>query len=500
MIYSEKSNSLANLEIPIHIMKFGGSCIHDEKSFEQIKKITELYESESKIYVLSALNGITELLIQTAECANSNKTDELLKLIKIIESKHSQLIESLFKEKLKARNEAQKNLQIILLNLWNVLDDIKEFGITPYFTDYIMSFGEKLSNLLLSSYLANEKYDVISFSGEDLIITNDTFNDALPDLYHTKNRIKERLLPKLFQDFRSPIVCITGFIGRNKIGYTTTLGRGGSDFSATIIARCLYEINSDFEIKISLWKDVDGILTSNPNYVASPQLIPKLSYQEAMEMAFIGAKVLHPKCLEIIEKQNIPIEIRNFNSPTQSECTIISQNSTLNNIKGVNVVENLELITITSPTLMNSPGFLGKVFSLLGINEINVNMISQSCSQTGISFTIEKSQFNQCIVLLTSDKELPPEWISITHQPVGIVAIIGKEIFQPLSITKISNVFSQLAISPIAIAQNDDGMNLSIVLPQSSLKQTVNLINDSLISTETEKNIFQPISIKEEPM
>ncbi|MHA1585266.1 MAG: ACT domain-containing protein, partial [Promethearchaeota archaeon] len=192
--------------------------------------------------------------------------------------------------------------------------------------------------------------------------------------------------------------------------------------------------------------------------------------------------------------------IRNFNSPTQSECTIISQNSTLNNIKGVNVVENLELITITSPTLMNSPGFLGKVFSLLGINEINVNMISQSCSQTGISFTIEKSQFNQCIVLLTLDKELPPEWISITHQPVGIVAIIGKEIFQPLSITKISNVFSQLAISPIAIAQNDDGMNLSIVLPQSSLKQTVNLINDSLISTETEKNIFQPISIKEEPM
>ena len=484
-------NHYLNDEIlnPIHIMKIGGSCLQDEKSFKQVKRITELFPSDCKIYVLSALHGITELLIQTSKFASENKPHEVSEIIKIIETRHSNLIEALFEGKLKARNQAQKKLQEILLNLLTVLEDVKEFGITPYFTDYIMSFGEKLSNFLLSSYLANENYYVVSFIGEDLIITNDRFNDALPNLSHTKNRIRERIIPLLSQDIRSPIICITGFIGRNKIGYTTTLGRGGSDFSATIIARCLYELNPHLEIKVSLWKDVDGILTSNPNYVSSPQLIPELSYQEAKEMAFVGAKVLHPKCLEIIEKQNIPIEIKNFNFPTQNEYTLISQNSTSNNIKGLNVVENLELISISSPTLISVPGFLGKIFSLLGKHGININMISQSCSQIGISFAIEKCKLEPTLRLLTTDKKLPSEWISISHQPVGIIAIIGNDTFLPESIINICSSLAQLGISPISIAQNNKGMNLSIAIPESSLQETVNLINDSFVSSE--ENLIQ---------
>ena len=481
---TENSFSIDEIVNPIHIMKFGGSCLHDAESFKQIKLITELYASDCKIYVSSALHGITELLIKTSKFASENKSHDVSELIKIIETRHSNLIEALFEGKLKARNEAQKRLQEILLNLLTVLEDIKEFGITPYFTDYIMSFGEKLSNFLLSSYLSNENYYVVSFIGEDLIITNDRFNDALPNLCHTKKRIKERLLPLLYQNIRSPIICITGFIGRNKIGYTTTLGRGGSDFSATIIARCLHDLNPNLEIKVSLWKDVDGILTSNPNYVSSPQLIPELTYQEAKEMAYIGAKVLHPKCLEIIEKQNIPIEIKNFNFPNQKEYTQISQKSSSNNIKGLNVVENVELISISSPTLINVPGFLGKVFSLLGKHGININMISQSCSQIGISFAIEQFHLEQTLQLLTADKNLPSEWISISHQPVGIIAIIGSDIFLPESIMNIYTSIAQLGISPISIAKNDKGMNLSIALPESSLQQTVNLINDSFVSSE----------------
>ena len=481
---TENSYSIDGIINPIHIMKFGGSCLHDAESFKQTKLITELYASDCKIYVSSALHGITELLIKTSKFASENKPHKVSELIKIIETRHSDLIEALFEGKLKERNEAQKKLQEILLNLLNVLEDVKEFGITPYFTDYIMSFGEKLSNFLLSSYLSNENYYVVSFIGEDLIITNDRFNDALPNLSHTKNRIKERLLPLLYQNIRSPIICITGFTGRNKIGYTTTLGRGGSDFSATIIARCLHDLNPELEIKVSLWKDVDGILTSNPNYVSSPQLIPELTYQEAKEMAFVGAKVLHPKCLEIIEKQNIPIEIKNFNFPTQKEYTLISQNSSSNNIKGLNVVENLELISISSPSLISVPGFLGKIFSLLGKNGINVNMISQSCSQIGISFTIEQFNLEQTLQLLTTDKNLPSEWISISHQPVGIIAIIGNDTFLPESINNICTSLAQLGISPISIAQNDKGMNLSIALPESSLQETVNLINDSFVSSE----------------
>ena len=465
-------------------MKFGGSCLHDVDSFSQIKEITEMYSSDKKIYVVSALNGITELLIQTSKYANENNQQKVSELIKIIEKRHSNVIETLFEGKLSVRNESQKRLQEILLNLLNVLDDIKEFGITPYFMDYVMSFGEKLSNFLLSKYLTNENYETIAFNGEDLIITNDTFNDALPDLAHTKRRIKEHLLPLILRNNQVPIICIPGFIGRNKIGYTTTLGRGGSDFTATIIARCLSEINPDFEIKVSLWKDVDGILTSNPNYVASPQLIPKLTYKEAKEMAYIGAKVLHPKCLEIIENQNILVEIKNFNFPKRTEYTIISQNSSSNNIKGLNVVENLELITISSPTLINVAGFLGKLFSLLGNHGININMISQSCSQIDISFAIERYQLEKAIHLLTTDESLPSEWISISHQPVGIIAIIGNDIFRPESILRISKSIAQLDISPISIAQNDNGMNLSIALHETYLEQIVNLINDSFVSTE----------------
>jgi aspartate kinase len=478
-----KLNQKDNLKIPIQIMKFGGSCLIDENSFKQIKQITELYQNGSKIYVLSALHGITELLIRTSILAHENKPDQLSELIKIIETRHSILLESIFERKTNEYNKVQKKLQEILTSLTNVLEEVKEFGLTPYFTDYIMSFGEKLSNFLLSSYLSNEKYDVISLNGEDIIITNDTFNNALPNLSHTKRRIKERLFPSLFQDNLSPIICIPGFIGRNKIGYTTTLGRGGSDFTATIIARCLYELNPELEIKVILWKDVDGILTSNPNYVSTPQLIPKLTYQEAKEMAYVGAKVLHPKCLEIIEQQNISIDIRNFNFPNRDYHTEISQNFTSNKIKVVNIVEDLELITISSPTLITIPGFLGNLFTLLGNNGVNINMMSQSCSQIGISFTIERLQLGNVLDLLTSDKNLPSEWISVSHQPIGIIAIIGNDLFLPESIIKISESFAHLGISPLSIAQNYKGMNLSITLPESSLKQAVNLLNDSIIST-----------------
>ncbi len=301
----------------IVVMKFGGSCFKNTEAFKQIIQITNLYSQSKKIYVASALQGVTDQLIQVTEYASSKNTVKLQEVLELIKQRHLSTIQEIFKSNLEQQVEAYNGIKKYLIDLTKVLGEVNEFGIIPYFIDYIVAFGEKMSSFLLQLYLKMNGFSTSFFTGEDLIITNDDFNNAFPDLRYTIHRVNQRLLPILNDPDTNRITCITGFIGRNKIGYTTTLGRGGSDFTATIIARAIYMCDHDQKIKVILWKDVDGMLSANPEFVDNPTLVKKLNYAEAKELAFFGAKILHPKCLAVIEHQKIPVEIRRFSSPSK---------------------------------------------------------------------------------------------------------------------------------------------------------------------------------------
>jgi aspartate kinase len=353
--------------MPIVVMKFGGSCLKDRDAFNKILNITDIYSDVRKVYVASALNGITDLLLKTAKSLeNEGETDENIALIKKL---HIDIIEQIFDDTSENYGKARDWIDDKLSELKDTFSDIKEFGLEPYYADYIMSFGEILSTYILNLYLISKGIDSVFIPTSKLIITDDEFNNAYPLYNLTNARIERLLVPFLEHQNKDIVVCLTGFIGRNKMGYITTLGRGGSDYTATILARSLHDIGNDKNIKVILWKDVDGLLAINPKFVPESSLIKNINYKEAKHIANFGAKIIHPKCLEAIEKNKIPLEIRNFDKPLDKNFTLISEITDKKHIKGISVIEFSTIITVTSGSMVDVPGVLAKIFKVMSKNQ-----------------------------------------------------------------------------------------------------------------------------------
>ncbi|MHA1340061.1 MAG: aspartate kinase [Promethearchaeota archaeon] len=461
----------------ISVFKFGGSCLKDKDSFKKIADIIDLHKDEKMVFVASALSGITDKLIKIAY--NADKGQETSSLIKKIKEQHTDIINSIFKEDELLRDDANRFISTCLADIRDIISEIQEFGIEKYFLDYIMSYGEKMSTYIL--YLFVESLGIPSeyHIGEELIITDTNFGNALPKWDLTCNRVKNELVPIIKDPKNKTIFCVTGFIGRNKIGYTTTLGRGGSDFTATILARCLYDLIKGSEIRVVLWKDVPGIFSTHPKYTSSPTFITHLSYDEAKEMAFYGAKILHPKCLFGLDIRKIPVEIRSFDNPQSENYSIISEKASPFEVTGISTIENVSLLTVASGSLVSTPGVLARIFSIMGNNEINVSLVAQSSSEVNTSFIVEEADGKKAYELIKSDSFFKG-WAEVELQDVSIIAITGKGISKSGIQAKIFSALAKENIKTIALSQSSDGLNLSIVLNKEDISKAVSILNDYL--------------------
>ncbi len=463
----------------IVIMKFGGSCLVDNEAFQKIDDITQIYNNERKVYVASAFNGITDLLLNTAQNVNDEKIID--KNIAIIEKRHLDVIEQIFKEESEHYLKSKDWVDDKLSELDTVFADIKEFGLEPYYQDYVLSFGEILSTYILNQYLLSKGADSEYISANNLIITNDEFNNAYPLYSLTNNRVREKIIPLIENPEKDTIFCITGFIGRNKIGYITTLGRGGSDYTATIIARSLYEEGKDKDIRVILWKNIDGLLAINPKYVSQSSLIKNIDYREAKAIANFGAKVLHPKCLEAIEKQEIALEIRNFDNPLEKEnYTVITKKTDMEQIKGLSAVENGTIITITSGSMVDVPGILARIFKVMGRNNISVSFVAQSSAEVSTSFVVKEEDSEKAINALEKE-EFGSDFYDVTWQEVGIINITGQKILKNTTKAKIFNALDKKGIYVKAICQSFEELNLSLVVEKESVIDAIKVIHDDLI-------------------
>ncbi|MFX1591446.1 MAG: aspartate kinase [Promethearchaeota archaeon] len=461
----------------IIVMKFGGSCLIDKKTFKKILKITKIYSEVKKVYVASALNGITNLLLRTANYLEDDKETD--KNIALIEKKHLDLIEQIFVEDSEYYIKAKDWLDDRLSELEDTFADIKEFGLEPYYKDYILSFGEIISTYILNQYLLSCGIDSVYIPSNKLIITDDEFNNAYPLYDLTNSRVKRLLIPLLENPNKDTIVCLTGFIGRNKIGYITTLGRGGSDYTATILARALFDVGTDKNIKVILWKNVDGLLAINPKFVPQSFLIKNLDYTEAKHIANFGAKILHPKCLEAIEKHKIPLEIRNFENPLEKNFTQISETTNKDQIKGISAVDFATIITISSGSLVDVPGVLAKIFKVMSKNQISVSLVAQSSSEISTSFIIREEDSNKAISALKSSKYFS-EFFEIKWENVAVINITGLKILETKTKAEIFNALDKANITVKAISQSHDEINLSIVIERNKLADAINVIHDDL--------------------
>ena len=461
----------------IVVMKFGGSCLTDKDAFKKILKITDIYKNVKKVYVASAFKGITDLLLKTAQNLESDKdTDRYLALIEKI---HIDLIEQIFTEDSEQYINSKDWVDEKLSELEDLFADIKEFGLEPYYKDYVLSFGEILSTYILNQYLINNGMDSEYIPANKILITNDEFNNAYPLYNLTNSRIKKLIIPILENPKKNIIICLTGFIGRNKIGYITTLGRGGSDYTATIIARALYDVGNDKIIKVILWKDVDGLLAINPKYIPHSSLIKNLDYDEAKHIANFGAKILHPKCLEAIEKYKIPLEIRNFEKPLEKDFTEISEQTDKEQIKGISAVELATIITVISGSMVDVPGVLAKIFRVMSKNKISVSFVAQSSSEISTSFIITEKDSKRAISALKSSKFFS-EFFHIKWEKVAVINIIGLKILENKTKAEIFYALNKKNIHVKAISQSLNELNLSIVIEKEKLVDAINIIHDDL--------------------
>ncbi|MFX1411810.1 MAG: aspartate kinase [Promethearchaeota archaeon] len=460
------------------IMKFGGSCLNDQTAFNKILKISEIYNNVRRVYVVSAFNGATDLLLKMAQ--NVNNETELDKNMAILEKKHFDIIEEIFKEDSKEFYNTKEWVDNKLSELEEIFADIKEFGLEPYYQDSVLSFGEIISTYILNQFLVSRGLDSFYIPANKLIITNDEFNNAYPLYYLTNNRIEKSLIPVLENPKKNTIICITGFIGRNKIGYTTTLGRGGSDYTATILAHSIYEIGHDKDIKVILWKDVDGLLAIGPNYIPKASLIRNLDYEEAKHIANFGAKVLHPKCLEAIEENQIPLEIRNFDKPLEKvNFTTISGYTDRNNIKGISAVEDGLIITITSGSLVDVPGVLAKIFKIMSKNNISVSLVAQSASEISTSFIVKKQDAEKALIALRNS-EYFTDFFQIKSEEVAIINITGFKVLDNPTKVKIFQALEKKRINVKALTQSIDDLNFSLVIKKDNLIDAIKIIHHDL--------------------
>ncbi len=465
------------------ILKFGGSSVGSADAISKVKEI--LNKKGIQGVVVSAMKGVTNLLESAGKKA-AQGNEQYSGIFRKIEEQHLTAIKSLIKAS--NRVEILASTKKLLNNLEDVLHGIyliKEFS--PRSQDLVLSYGERLSATIISTYLIQEGLNTSYLDARDFIKTDSTFGYARVDFRATTKNIKAH-----FQKINS-LPIITGFIASNKEGVTTTLGRGGSDYSAAIFASALNA--SELEI----WTDVDGVLTADPKEVKNAFSLGELSYIEAMELSYFGAKVIHPPTLQPVINKKIPLRIRNTFNP-EFEGTLIRksirESISDQKIKGISSVKDISLVSIIGSGMVGVPGVSSRLFGTLSNADINVILISQASSEHSICFAIDPSDAKEAELVIREEFELELERKKIEdvaiENDLSIVAVVGENMKHTPGISgKLFNALGHNGVNVIAIAQGSSEINISVVIEEKNIKKALNLLHDAYFLSDYKNiNVF----------
>lgn len=458
------------------VMKFGGASVADAACIAQVAEIAVSYlkQGHEVVVVVSALAGVTDDLIGLANRAEQGDLGAVIAGVKALADRHRATVEQAV-EPSEAREEAFEATERSLQELEKVLTGIAYLGeLTPKSRDYVLSFGERLSAPVVSGALASRGVKSRALTGAEAgIVTDSSYGEARPLIEVTRHRAGLKLNP-LLEEGITPVV--TGFIAANQEGAVTTLGRGGSDYSATILGVAL---DAD---EVWLWTDVDGLMTADPKLVPSAKTIPVLSFQEAAEMAIFGAKRMHPRALEPAMEHGIPVRVRNTFNPLNPG-TLIAGNEKVRSggvVKALTLIGNVALVTVSGFGMVGTPGTAAKVFSALGSYGVNVLMISQSSSEANISFIVTRDHLGRAVNALETSL-LGGNLIRdvTTEEDVAVVAAIGAGMKGTPGVA--ARLFSAVArggINVRMIAQGSSELNISFVVKERDGPLALNALHE----------------------
>jgi aspartate kinase len=455
----------------IRVMKFGGTSVGDATRIRRAAEIVAAAAKEgSVVAVVSAMGGVTNRLIEAAQASAAGNRDTAVQIAETLRKQHLEAVEDLVSHddrRLLLAAEIEKIIeQVTGLCYGTAL--LRE--LTPRVLDEILSTGERLSARLLSNALCELGLKGVAVEATELIVTDNISGRADPLMSQTREKAATRLLT-LIADDSVPVV--TGFIGATAEGMLTTLGRGGSDYSATILGAALDAA------EVIIWTDVDGVLTADPRLVPEARTLREISYNEAAELAYFGAKVLHPKTLRPVSEAGIPVWIRNSFAPERQGTKITATgHPTARGVKAITAISGVSLITVGGRGIVGLPGVAGKTFSAVANAQANVLLISQSSSQNDICFIINSEDEARTVEKLREAFafDLAHQQIEhITVNPeIAIVAVVGDRMRGTPGIS--GRTFSALGrkgINIIAIAQGSSEYNVSFVVEASMMREAV---------------------------
>ena len=455
------------------IHKFGGASLFDAAAVRHAATLIAAQKG-GRLVVASAMAGVTDALLQGATRAALGDGDALCATATALRTRHLEAARVLVKDKVRRRalEAAIVDLTDELELLARGLAVLRE--LTPRTSDYIVARGERLSARLLASTLAELGVKSEYVDATEVVRTDDTYGGAAPDFDRTEQAARDRLAARIN---RGIVPVVPGFIGRSASGHVATLGRGGSDLTATLLARALKATS------ITLWKDVAGFLTADPRIVSDAQVIPQLTPREAAELAYYGAKVLHPRALIPLGDRNIPIRIRPFADP-DFPGTEISRRRTLREypVKAISSVSGLALLTVTGNGMLGVPGIAARTFAALHRERVSVSLISQASSEHSICFSVPESSADAArrALLAAFAEEIAHRDIDgvEVHAGVSTLAVVGMGMSGTPGIA--ARVFDALAtggINVVAIAQGSSELNISVVVDSRDTTAAVRRIH-----------------------
>jgi len=458
------------------VLKFGGTSVGSVESIQAVLQIVKKsYDAgEKPLVVLSAMSGITNLLTKMAEDAAEGKPfqDDL----KLMEDRHFEVVKKLIA--VKYQNPVLTKLKLLINDLEDLLQGIAVLReLSDQSKDLIVSFGERCSNFLVAKIMEQEIPVSTYINASHYIKTDDNFGNA-----HLNEALSHQLIQALALTHADKLLFVTGFIGSNDKGRITTLGRGGSDYTAAIFGSVLNAT------AIEIWTDVNGMLTADPRIVKKAFSLPILSYTEAMELSYFGAKVIYPPTMVPAFMKKIPIVIRNTSQP-EFPGTVIQFESGKSNfpIKGISSIADVSVINLTGSGMVGKSGFSGRLFTLLAREQINVILITQSSSEHSITFAVHPNDARKAVNLIKNEFELElmanKLSVPVLEDGLSILAIVGENMKRTPGMSgRLFHALGRNGINVRAIAQGSSEFNISVIINKEDLAKALNAVHDAFFA------------------
>ncbi len=459
------------------VLKFGGTSVGSAENIKRVRDIV-LGQKDDVIVVISALGGVTDKILNAARVASIG-TGYFHSELTAVREKHYEIMDSLFGK----GHEIYERINVLLKEMEKILTGVTLVGeLTPKTIDRIVSLGERMSSQIIAKYITG----AIWKNSADYIRTDSNFVKASVNF-----KVTNKLIRSEFSGF-SGIAVAPGFIAGNDAGEYTTLGRGGSDYTAAIFSAAL-GVKS-----LEIWTDVDGFMTADPRVISKAYTIPSLSYSEAMELSHFGAKVIYPPTILPVYQKGIPVLIKNTFNP-ETTGTIISNkvdNGKDRPIKGISSISGVALMTLQGIGMVGVTGISMRLFTALANEEINVVLISQASSENSISIAIDEHLVEKAELAIRQEfeKEIKTGQINklAVETELSIVAIVGENMKHTTGVAgKLFNTIGKNGINIIAIAQGASELNISWVVKNTDLRKTLNVVHESFFLSENiELNVF----------